>query len=60
MGAWEQAVALVFQPYNIFVMLAASLPPEGAHCAPWGGPAPRNHQAIPCKSPHGNGTLRSL
>jgi len=25
MGAWEQAVALVFQPYNIFVMLAASL-----------------------------------
>jgi len=25
MGAWEQAFALVFQPYNIFVMLAASL-----------------------------------
>ena len=25
MGAWEQAVTLVFQPYNIFVMLAASL-----------------------------------
>ena len=25
MGAWEQAFVLVFQPYNIFVMLAASL-----------------------------------
>src|SRR6187397_701609 len=25
MTAWEQAFALVFQPYNIFVMLAASL-----------------------------------
>jgi putative tricarboxylic transport membrane protein len=25
MGAWEQAFALVFQPYNILVMLAASL-----------------------------------
>jgi TctA family transporter len=25
MGPWEQAFALVFQPYNIFVMLAASL-----------------------------------
>ncbi|MFO1305161.1 MAG: tripartite tricarboxylate transporter permease [Burkholderiales bacterium] len=25
MGAWEQAFALVFQPYNIFVMFAASL-----------------------------------
>lgn len=25
MGAWEQAFALVFQPYNIFVMLSASV-----------------------------------
>ena len=24
-GPWEQAFALVFQPYNIFVMMAASL-----------------------------------